>query len=172
MVETEGVHAADITKSDFRKQVEAQTPLGRIGQPEDIAGAAVFLASPSFRLDYRGNLRHRRWSSLIGLEKTSKENCARVLHRQTLVRMGLGSCHSLAVWHFGHRQILRRKNAAQVSRTQMPSIATPVSSVVHVLPADVGSARANVPANLPARQNARAWRTVRCCLPSPCASER
>ena len=27
------------------KQVAAQTPLGRIGQPIDIAGAAVFLAS-------------------------------------------------------------------------------------------------------------------------------
>jgi 3-oxoacyl-[acyl-carrier protein] reductase len=46
MVETEGVHAAGIAESDFRKQVEAQTPLGRIGQPQDIAPAAVFLASP------------------------------------------------------------------------------------------------------------------------------
>lgn len=45
MVETEGVHSAGIAESDFRKQVEAQTPLGRIGQPHDIAGAAVFLAS-------------------------------------------------------------------------------------------------------------------------------
>jgi 3-oxoacyl-[acyl-carrier protein] reductase len=45
MVETEGVHAAGIAESDMRKQVEAQTPLGRIGQPQDIAGAAVFLAS-------------------------------------------------------------------------------------------------------------------------------
>jgi 3-oxoacyl-[acyl-carrier protein] reductase len=45
MVETEGVHTAGITESDFRKQVEAQTPLGRIGQPEDIGPAAVFLAS-------------------------------------------------------------------------------------------------------------------------------
>ena len=45
MVETEGVHAAGIAGSDMRKQVEAQTPLGRIGQPQDIAGAAVFLAS-------------------------------------------------------------------------------------------------------------------------------
>lgn len=45
MVETEGVHAAGLTESDFRKQVEAQTPLGRIGQPEDIAPAAVFFAS-------------------------------------------------------------------------------------------------------------------------------
>jgi 3-oxoacyl-[acyl-carrier protein] reductase len=45
MVETEGVHAAGIIASDFRKEVEARTPLGRIGQPEDIAPAAVFLAS-------------------------------------------------------------------------------------------------------------------------------
>jgi 3-oxoacyl-[acyl-carrier protein] reductase len=45
MVETEGVHAAGIAESDFRKATEAQTPLGRIGQPQDIAPAAVFLAS-------------------------------------------------------------------------------------------------------------------------------
>jgi 3-oxoacyl-[acyl-carrier protein] reductase len=45
MVETEGVHAAGFAESDFRKQIEAQTPLGRIGQPQDIAPAAVFLAS-------------------------------------------------------------------------------------------------------------------------------
>ena len=45
MVETEGVRSAGIAESDLRKQVETQTPLGRIGQPRDIAGAAVFLAS-------------------------------------------------------------------------------------------------------------------------------
>jgi 3-oxoacyl-[acyl-carrier protein] reductase len=45
MVETEGMRSAGIHESDFRKQVEAQTPLGRIGQPQDIAPAAVFLAS-------------------------------------------------------------------------------------------------------------------------------
>lgn len=45
MIETEGLHAAGITEGDFRKQAEAQTPLGRIGQPRDIAPAAVFLAS-------------------------------------------------------------------------------------------------------------------------------
>jgi len=45
MVETEGVKSAGIAESDLRKQVEAQTPLGRIGQPKDITGAAVFLAS-------------------------------------------------------------------------------------------------------------------------------
>jgi 3-oxoacyl-[acyl-carrier protein] reductase len=45
MIETEGLHAAGISESDFRKQVEANTPLGRIGQPDDIARAAVFFAS-------------------------------------------------------------------------------------------------------------------------------
>jgi 3-oxoacyl-[acyl-carrier protein] reductase len=45
MVETEGLHATGISASDFRKQIEQQTPLGRIGQPQDIAPAAVFLAS-------------------------------------------------------------------------------------------------------------------------------
>ena len=45
MVITEGVVTAGFDKSDFRKQLESQTPLGRIGQTEDIAPAAVFLAS-------------------------------------------------------------------------------------------------------------------------------
>src|SRR5215468_2872936 len=45
MVETEGLHAAGIAESDFRKTVESQTPLGRIGRPEDIARVAVFYAS-------------------------------------------------------------------------------------------------------------------------------
>jgi 3-oxoacyl-[acyl-carrier protein] reductase len=45
MVETEGVHAAGFIESDFRKQLESLTPLGRIGQVEDIAPAAVFFAS-------------------------------------------------------------------------------------------------------------------------------
>ena len=46
MIETEGLHATGIAESDFRKQVETQTPLGRIGQPNDIATVATFLASP------------------------------------------------------------------------------------------------------------------------------
>ena len=45
MVETEGLHGAGLGESDFRKTIEAQTPLGRIGQPDDIAPAAVFFAS-------------------------------------------------------------------------------------------------------------------------------
>jgi 3-oxoacyl-[acyl-carrier protein] reductase len=44
-VETEGVHRIGIMGSDFEKQMVAQTPLGRFGQPEDIARVAVFLAS-------------------------------------------------------------------------------------------------------------------------------
>jgi 3-oxoacyl-[acyl-carrier protein] reductase len=45
MIDTEGVRAAGLESGDFRRQVEAQTPLGRIGQPEDVAPVAVFLAS-------------------------------------------------------------------------------------------------------------------------------
>jgi len=48
-VETEGVHRAGIIGSDFEKQMVADTPLGRLGQPDDIAGVAVFLASDSAR---------------------------------------------------------------------------------------------------------------------------
>lgn len=44
-VETEGFHALGVSGSDFEKQMIAQTPLGRIGQPDDISPAAVFLAS-------------------------------------------------------------------------------------------------------------------------------
>ena len=45
MVETEGVHAAGFIGSDFEKGAVAQTPLGRIGQVDDIATVATFLAS-------------------------------------------------------------------------------------------------------------------------------
>ncbi|HXI44480.1 MAG TPA: glucose 1-dehydrogenase [Bryobacteraceae bacterium] len=45
VVETEGTHSAGFIGSDSQKQFEAQTPLGRIGQPDDIAPIAVFLAS-------------------------------------------------------------------------------------------------------------------------------
>ncbi|HEY4282605.1 MAG TPA: glucose 1-dehydrogenase [Chthoniobacterales bacterium] len=45
MVITEGVLTGGFDQSDFRKALESQTPLGRIGQPEDIAPAAVFFAS-------------------------------------------------------------------------------------------------------------------------------
>ncbi len=45
MIETEGTHAAGFIGSDFEAGAVAQTPLGRIGQPNDIASIAVFLAS-------------------------------------------------------------------------------------------------------------------------------
>ena len=45
MVITEGVVSAGFDKGDFRQTFESQTPLGRIGQPDDIAPAAVFFAS-------------------------------------------------------------------------------------------------------------------------------
>ena len=45
MIETEGVHTAGFAEGDFRKFVEAQAPLGRIGQPDDISPSAVYLAS-------------------------------------------------------------------------------------------------------------------------------
>jgi 3-oxoacyl-[acyl-carrier protein] reductase len=44
-VETEGFHAGGFSGTDFEKQMVAQTPLGRMGQPRDIAPAVVFLAS-------------------------------------------------------------------------------------------------------------------------------
>ena len=45
MVETEGTHAAGIENSEMQNQVRAQTPLGRLGKPVDIAGTVGFLAS-------------------------------------------------------------------------------------------------------------------------------
>jgi 3-oxoacyl-[acyl-carrier protein] reductase len=45
MIETEGSHAAGVIGSDMQKEMEKKTPLGRIGQPGDIATVAAFLAS-------------------------------------------------------------------------------------------------------------------------------
>jgi 3-oxoacyl-[acyl-carrier protein] reductase len=45
MVETEGTQSAGFTTGDFRNFIESTTPLERIGQPQDIATAVVFLAS-------------------------------------------------------------------------------------------------------------------------------
>lgn len=44
-VETEGFHAMGVPGSDFEKEMISKTPLGRVGQPDDIATVAVFLAS-------------------------------------------------------------------------------------------------------------------------------
>lgn len=49
MVETEGTHTAGFIGSDFEKNLLPQVPLGRTGQPDDIAGIAVFLASDDSR---------------------------------------------------------------------------------------------------------------------------
>lgn len=49
LVQTEGTDSAGISSGEFEAQTVAQTPLGRIGQPTDIAPAAVFLASEDAR---------------------------------------------------------------------------------------------------------------------------
>jgi 3-oxoacyl-[acyl-carrier protein] reductase len=43
------VHSAGFIGTDFHKTIEALTPLGRIGQPDDIGPVAVFLASDDSR---------------------------------------------------------------------------------------------------------------------------
>jgi 3-oxoacyl-[acyl-carrier protein] reductase len=45
IIETEGTRAAGIIGSDFEKHANTQTPLGRTGQPNDVAHVAVFLVS-------------------------------------------------------------------------------------------------------------------------------
>ena len=49
MVETEGTHTAGFIGSDFETWALSTTPLGRIGQPDDIADVTVFLASDDSR---------------------------------------------------------------------------------------------------------------------------
>ncbi|HEY2530969.1 MAG TPA: SDR family oxidoreductase [Xanthobacteraceae bacterium] len=44
-VETKGTHAAGVIGSDLEKNMVPRTALGRLGQPDDIARIAVFLAS-------------------------------------------------------------------------------------------------------------------------------
>ena len=48
-VVTEGTHTAGIVGSDMEAGFVAQTPLGRAGQPDDIAGVVAFLASDDAR---------------------------------------------------------------------------------------------------------------------------
>lgn len=45
VVKTEGVDAQGIIGSEFQVNLQAQTPLGRYAEPDDIAPVAVFLAS-------------------------------------------------------------------------------------------------------------------------------
>jgi 3-oxoacyl-[acyl-carrier protein] reductase len=49
MVDTEGNRANGFMGSDIERYAVSQTPLGRVGQPEDIADVAVFLASDDAR---------------------------------------------------------------------------------------------------------------------------
>jgi 3-oxoacyl-[acyl-carrier protein] reductase len=44
-IDTEGARRLGVIGSDFERQIVAETPLGRIGAPRDVAGVALFLAS-------------------------------------------------------------------------------------------------------------------------------
>ena len=68
MVVTEGAVAGGFTEGDIRKMLETQTPLGRIGQTEDIAPAAVFFASPDSAWISGRNTVDRRRPSLVRLQ--------------------------------------------------------------------------------------------------------
>jgi NAD(P)-dependent dehydrogenase (short-subunit alcohol dehydrogenase family) len=63
-VETEGAHRVGMIGSDFEKQIVADTPMGRLGQSEDIARVAVFLTSDN-----------ARW--LTGRELRRREGCGK-----------------------------------------------------------------------------------------------
>lgn len=49
MIATEGTHSAGIVGSDLEQWAISTTPLGRIGQPDEVADVAVFLASDDSR---------------------------------------------------------------------------------------------------------------------------
>jgi 3-oxoacyl-[acyl-carrier protein] reductase len=50
IVETEGTHSGGYIGSDLEKALVAQTPLGRVGQPDDIADVALFFSVGQFAL--------------------------------------------------------------------------------------------------------------------------
>lgn len=49
LTETEGTHSAGMLASEFEAGIVAQTPLGRLGQPQDIADVVAFVASDDAR---------------------------------------------------------------------------------------------------------------------------
>ena len=88
MVVTEGAVAGGYTEGDMRKMFESQTPLGRIGQTEDIAPAAVFFASPDSGVDHRRNAPYRGRPSL-GYLPPQHLDCERDLKRLRSDKTGL-----------------------------------------------------------------------------------
>ncbi|MBR1221469.1 glucose 1-dehydrogenase [Bradyrhizobium sp. U87765 SZCCT0131] len=49
LTETDGTHSAGMLATDFEAGIVAQTPLGRLGQPQDIADVVAFVASDDAR---------------------------------------------------------------------------------------------------------------------------
>ena len=49
LTETEGTHSAGMLASEFEAGIIAQTPLGRLGQPQDIADVVAFVVSDDAR---------------------------------------------------------------------------------------------------------------------------
>jgi len=78
MVESEGTHSTGIMQSDFRKNTEAQTPLGRIGQPQGYRAGGGFLCVTGVGMDHRRNALHLWRPSLgrsdLGTHIATKEN--------------------------------------------------------------------------------------------------
>ena len=68
MVETEGVHSAGIAESDFRKQVESQTPLGRIGQPRRHRPGGCLPRLGRIVVGHRRDVQHLGRESVIRLD--------------------------------------------------------------------------------------------------------
>ncbi len=107
MIETEGFRAAGIGESEMRKQTEAATPLGRIGQPQDIAPAAVYFASSDSAwvtgetLYITGGLRYGRHIPSQGFRPDVRGQCARRVRRHA----GGVQTHGRGRAYHQHRQL-------------------------------------------------------------------